>query len=488
MKLYLTLFVTSLVVLAQGLATTAAAKVIEKDDFAYGHDVFDFDSAVPVQTALVPVELYRGVTRKDLGDVRVFNNDGEEVPHAIRSLWRTQEQENKTVKLPFFPLYAASGGETGDLSLRFERNDNGTIVSLKSDGAAAPGRTLSAYLIDASGETQRLRRLVLGWAAGNDGFVVRVRVESSDDLANWTLVVPDASVARLDFAGHALERRYVHLGAVQAKYLRLSWQSEGNGDGEPDEPPFTLSQIEAEAIGATMPPERMSAELTAAEPATPVDGGTAFDFDLGGPVPVDHIALELPQENTLANVTLQSRATAADAWITRHRGLAYRVRVDGQELVSDAVPVDPSADRFWRVVVDAKGGGLGKGVPRMQASWLPQQLLFVARGKGPYLVAYGSYKAEPSTFDAQSLLALVPDQRVETLAADNAKLAFRRTLSGDKALIAPPPPPPWKVYILWTVLVLGVLLLAFMAWRVVKQLGATSAPPPADSSGSGQSS
>jgi hypothetical protein len=60
----------------------------------------DFAYAIPltpvpglaVQTTLLPLAVYRGVLRQDLGDLRVFNGAGRVVPHAIRVLDQAQTQ------------------------------------------------------------------------------------------------------------------------------------------------------------------------------------------------------------------------------------------------------------------------------------------------------------------------------------------------------------------------------------------------------------
>lgn len=51
-----------------------------------------------------------------------------------------------------------------------------------------------------------------------------------------------------------------------------------------------------------------------------------------------------------------------------------------------------------------------------------------------------------------------------------AKLGKRIILGGDAALESPAQPPPWKKWLLWAVLVLGVGLLAFMARSLTKEL------------------
>ncbi|MGH9861462.1 MAG: DUF3999 family protein, partial [Candidatus Acidiferrales bacterium] len=65
------------------LAQSAALAAERPEDFAYG---------IPIQAGArsalyqveIPLAVYRGVTRSDLGDVRVFSGAGETVPHALK--------------------------------------------------------------------------------------------------------------------------------------------------------------------------------------------------------------------------------------------------------------------------------------------------------------------------------------------------------------------------------------------------------------------
>ena len=60
--------------------------------------------------------------------------------------------------------------------------------------------------------------------------------------------------------------------------------------------------------------------------------------------------------------------------------------------------------RHWRVKVDQRGGGIGGGVPRMRAGWLPDRLVFVTRGEGPFELVYGSAVAPGAEVPLDSLL------------------------------------------------------------------------------------
>ena len=74
-------WLTSLVgFLGSGLALATTATL---QDFAYGLRV-EAAGTGPIWELTLPEAVYRGVTRADLGDLRVFNAAGVVVPHALR--------------------------------------------------------------------------------------------------------------------------------------------------------------------------------------------------------------------------------------------------------------------------------------------------------------------------------------------------------------------------------------------------------------------
>jgi hypothetical protein len=99
----------------------------------------------------------------------------------------------------------------------------------------------------------------------------------------------------------------------------------------------------------------------------------------------------------------------------------------------------------------------------LRVGWLPHDVVFLARGSGPFTLAYGSSKASPTT----ALGAIPP-----TVTIVNTEFTPPEPLGGDARLQpAPPARTFWtKSAILWTVLAIGVGLLAFMAYRLSREL------------------
>src|ERR1700761_2193743 len=105
-----------------GLLSAPAALALTPQDFAYGMPIMPTELAAAYRVQL-PVDVYK-VSVHDLGDVRVFNSQGEAVPYAIHRVDPPRESGPKQA-LPLFPLHADAQGSQG-LKLTLE-SPNGAI-------------------------------------------------------------------------------------------------------------------------------------------------------------------------------------------------------------------------------------------------------------------------------------------------------------------------------------------------------------------------
>jgi hypothetical protein len=299
-----------------------------------------------------------------------------------------------------------------------------------------------------------LNALTFEWDAGAPGFLADVRVESSEDLRSWSTWGREAVLARLTFGGDLLERNEIALPPRRVRYVRVSWTS---GDAPP-------VPVRVSATPATQPGEP-EAVWSVAE-ATRTDD--AVHFATGGFFPVEQIRVLLPEMNTLARAVIESSASEDGPWTTRFDGLIYRLDVDGREVASAPARFASTSDSYWRLRVDPAGGGVGRQSPRLEFGWVPERLLFVARGNGPFMLAFGAAGIAPSRFHAAELLRL---EGPEPLSLSSERLAatgpaFDR---GGAARLQPVREILWSHWLLWGVLVLGVALLAVFALRLIRQ-------------------
>jgi hypothetical protein len=189
-----------------------------------------------------------------------------------------------------------------------------------------------------------------------------------------------------------------------------------------------------------------------------------FTFDIGAPLPIDRINIELPEPNSVVQMEVLSRASEKEPWGLVARRAFYRLRDRSTELQNSDLSVPLVSHRYWLLRLD-RPEGLGRGVPRLRVGWQPHELIFVARGGEPFTLAYGSGTAGSSE---AALDAVLPNVRIEP-----ARLAQAVELGGPARLRARSAF-PWRSAALWSVLLLGVGVLAWMAVRLSKELRASA--------------
>lgn len=425
--------------------------------------------------AELPLAVYAGSAGHGLADLRVYNGAGEIVPYALRSIATPDALRRASVPVPIFPIWGKPGTEIGGVSVRVKQGHDGTIVNVQSDARDNAPRRVAGYLVDTSALDERLQALEFEWPEDSDGYVGRVRVESSDDLARWAFVAEGPLVA-LRHAGHVLAQKRVEVKRVKAKYLRVSWPA------AQAIPPLTA--IRAEPIDSPVAAPR----TWHAAVATPGERPGEYLFDLGANAPFDRLRLDLPNANTIVPVEFLVRAKPSDPWRLAASATVYRLTQGGQSFVSADTVIQPTRARYWMVRADPRGGGFGNGAPKLVAGFIPQQVLFVARGAGPYVLAYGAAKVASASLPVATL---VPGYR-----DDKPLEAAHATLGEPHAQTRAPSPWPewleldqgdWKKLALWAVLIVGVALLGWMAWRLSAQMNRPAGGgPKSDTGDSGQ--
>lgn len=467
------------VAFAASVAAANAANVESPRDFAYGLPI-QADGREALYRLELPDAVYRGVLRRDLGDLRVFNAAGEVVPHALYRRAASETQKHPPLTLKFFPLYGDAAKAFSGLSLRVQRNAAGSVIRLDEQLGAPGGKQLLGYLVDASQLEVPLSAVELD-IKGED-HSAKVDLEASDDLAVWQPLATQAPLLSLHYAGERIEQRRIEFAPRRVKYLRLTWQTMP--------PEARLAALRAEPGEAQVEVERQW-ETVAGHAG---ENAGEYLFDSRGLFPVDRVRFELPQANTVAPLRLFSRARPSDPWRPLANSTAYRLRRDGGEIVSPAIALGENADRYWRLEVEQKGGGLGAGEPKLLFGWRPHEVVWAARGQPPFTLAYGSRDAKPSAYAIESLVpgyrgelrgkggnelrgakpaSLAPSPAVIPQAATGAPgvLGGASTLEEKIDL---------KRWALWGSLIAGVSLLGWMAWRLWRQIdgAAKSARPP----------
>ncbi|MBI3898351.1 MAG: DUF3999 domain-containing protein [Gammaproteobacteria bacterium] len=439
-----------LLLMATGLVH---AEQLRRDDFAYEAPIA-LHGVGSVYRAPLTAEVYGGVVRADLGDLRVFNAAGEEVPIGLSRPMAAVEK--KRVSLPLFVLPVKEAQTADDISLKIERSNNGSIVSVNAGSTASANRLV--YLVDASQINQRIGALEIAWQVDmGTGFVATLQVEESADLKNWRPLAQGA-LAYLQRDGQVLEQRRIAIAPQSVKYLRLSWVG-------------AAVNAKITGVGAELQEQTEHRRDWIAPASQAATKPGEYPFRLDGKMPVDYARVLLPV-NSVAHVVVLTRNSDGDNWEPRGAKTLYRLDSGTGEVKDIELALGRSGfARQWLLRLDQPASTLGAMMPALELGWIPHDLVFVARGGAPFSLAYGSVSVSPAFQAVDELVRQLQSANVSGIELQPAAFGTSHILRGEAALAGGF---DWRRWLLWGVLLLGVAILAALAVRLLRQLNAPS--------------
>ena len=327
----------------------------------------------------LPIEVYRDA-RPDLADLRILNASGEALPMAYAGEATPVRTEPAPVALPIFPVTAeeAPRGSFENLDVQVRSSADGTIVSVHGRGQGKAAQRTVAWLVDAIPFKEPMQSLAIEWRAKAGAEVVAIDVDASDDLKSWRRVASGAQLVQLERDGARLEQRRVPMGALRAKYLRIASGAAA----------FELSGVSVRAAEVVSRAPRMKLA---------VDGRAGakerqYVFDLGARVPIDAVRIVLPP-NTVAPLVIGTDDSQGKQPLhVLTAATFYHLVRDTATVESPAVEVPRREARSVQALLDPRSPPLA-APPRLEVEWQPAQVIFVARGEGPYRLAFGKRDA-----------------------------------------------------------------------------------------------
>jgi hypothetical protein len=424
----------------------------------------DFATQVPLSVSgegpwyrlELPLAVQLNARQTDLSDVRVFNAAGEAQAYALaREIASTRESRTLN-DVKWFPLYNSADATERAPGIRVQSNANGTLVEVQPSTELEAGEeVLRGWLLDASGIKAPLQQLVLDWTSERDGFQ-RFSIEASDDLQHWQSW-GEGQVARLTFADERVEQHEVGLPGQSARYLRLLWNSSQSA------PTLTSAQLESASIRSLPLPLVWSQPLAGSSVKS---GEYTWQLPMG--LNVERVQVEVSQPNSLAPVTLSGRRESSLPWQSLSSGLLYRLTQNGQDVVQNELQLSGQTVQQLKLDVDERGGGFGAQAPTLKFAVRSTQVVFLARGAGPYTLALGNATVKAANLP---LSTLVPDYSAAKFAAlGKASVEGAAVVNSTSTVTAAATTDPnWKKFGLWAVLLLGVFFLAAMAVSLLRK-------------------
>lgn len=435
----------------------ATARADSNVDYAYAFALDTKASGEAYRVTLTP-EVYASVNpNADLHDLIVVNALGRPVPFAplppSPPISRPFEAMARMLPLPVSAALADS--------VKVERNTDGGIVISQTD-RAAPVQHPDAWLIDA-GRTISLDQLALDPASLSEDFQLHLTVEGSNDLRQWNLLASDLSLTRVHGEQDEVEQLAAEVASSDAyRYFRVRL-ADGQVDWSAGHAPIAKLSGSITDVAA----ERAS-KLQWLVAKASGQGAADYDYALPAALPVESVVVALPAANNAARVHVLVQGAGASPWM--EVAALDLVRAGGKSGEVTATIGERNVKQL-RVHSDTPLAG----APAVRVGWLPAQYVWLPEGSAPYRLLAGSYAARRGDYPVGEALSRLRSQRGEEWQPPVAQLGPRMDEAGPSALNAPKVPYDWTKPLLWVVLTLGALVVAGMAFSLLRQ-GREDAP------------
>ena len=425
----------------------------------------------------VPKAVYQHSRSENLTDLTIHNANGEQVPYALlpyEALHPLNTTTHDTKPLPVYPINEYQLKNPAALNIKIESAGNHHLdptVALKINSQIKD--TKNIYLIDAGKDHPTLKSLRVDWLGG-EGALLSLEILASDDLKTWSHA-GHAVLLKTTADGKVLSQNRITLdNPTTQRFLQIR---------PSDNHLLVLTRIHAEYSNLlSIAPHLLWQDLQLfSRELNQKTGEINLDFESPGRYAISRLRVMLPETNTITNVKIFARKSSNDPWQYTSAASLYRVIKEAKTYTNADITVYPTSARYWRLQFNQANGGLGSENPNLSVGWLPDTLVWNARGKAPFSLQIGNNPDIVNNVAIDSLISnysIEPElkiKKIQQLPKSSLSIESQTTIQSDAAATnAWTSPPDYKRWILWGGLLIGVLLLAGMAYSLLKSKDSTS--------------
>jgi len=432
-------------------ALVAAPAFAEAADFALAFPI-DAPADAPVFAIELPAEAYATLTTSDLSDLIVVDAQGREQPISLHRPPPPAPPEAPQA-FPVARPIAVPGNAAatpGGFELHVRRDADGGLAALdvqSMDDLAARAGPME-WLVDV-GDASREGIDGLRLAPRDDAdFRTLVDIRGSNDLVHWQDLQSALPLLRASGDGRRIERLDLRFARSTHRYLALRAVS-----GEMPLP--AVSTMEGLRWRAA-PPSPLATRVLEAEVVS--EDGRILEFPPVGPLPIQQAEVRIANGDGILEYRVEEQL--GDRWQAVSSGTAWRLSIGGETLQSAPLPLWRSGTGRLRLRLPQSAPP-----PSLVLGYAPDRVVVMANGAPPFRLLAGSAEGRRSAATLGDPLDALRQRQGPDWQPPLAALGPARPMAGAAALVPPADPGRWG---LWAILALGALVVAGLAWRLLR--------------------
>lgn len=489
------LLVAALVAALPGSVAATAAEPLPPLDpaaFAAAWPIVAEGTAVAFRIEL-PAAVYAQATRSNLGDVVVVDAEGRAVPTARIAHGVLTERSPLSKKLGARETQrrrradgtGAAPLDDGDLRVDVERDGRGRVRVVVDD---APPKLQITSPPDSGADSAVLRRSDHAWKLITvrriePRLVIDFDAVPIEDGTTWTRAsfefdsLDTGPLPRCWLTGDG-DRGDVSRWHVPLEMRPLDGDRGGilDADLSLDGRWPAKAQLECFGPGVTDGFRLLGTELAGQrirrltrDHAMVVTGAVAeteragrYDFPPVAPLPFTAADISVEDANVIAELSLVSGNDPRALFAPRGSGTVQTLKSESHLL---HLEFGAQRDRNWRVVSTPPL----PSPPKLKLSWQGEFLMFLAQGKPPFRLIAGNARPFQTPPQVDNLLAEIAKTMGNDWVPPEATLGDQITVAGERAREPRLRGDQWTKWLLWGLLVAGVLAVGVMVMRLLKE-------------------
>ena len=386
----------------------------------------------------VPPEVYQGLRQGDLGDIRIFDAAEKPVPFFIRERpgeWFTPAPE----EVPFFVW---EGGKENNFPANtdIEINTSGGVVRIKNQNHLSGSSPV--FLVDLSLLKYSPSKLTVKIENRGNNFNTPVSIHYSGDLSNWRSFDKRQTLA--SFGGTVQDILELPETTIKnMRYLLITFSRE-------TPPPVNMiAQFEVR--------ERPASYHEAVFQGIKSSDGKKVNYNTESYYPIETIDFILSEADSIP-VLIKNRFAIKDEWNVLSSGTLFRYNSAGGIEKNPPFEIESQAP-YWEL--ETSGALPFNSIPECLIRWKPREIIFPARGKGPWILAFGNANCQPQ--GQGELLRLTGKEELEPAFFTGEKRYEKTELPELKEN-------NYRVLILWIFLGAAVIILSLLAFTIARSM------------------
>ncbi len=413
----------------------------------------------------IPFAVYEKLKQNHHNDLRIYDAEGTEVPSAV-NFPSDQLDQKKTVKILHFFIKP-------ELAKAAFNRYTGEEIAL-----------YSTLFVENKDTEQALHNIELDWENVNRSITLSVSVKASDDMSNWHTVSSSDYLYDLHQFGERLRNTTIALRPpIDNKYIAIQFKGSENGlaskitqvKGGYQSHQVTVPVNQSQAIELLNldAKENMirfniprSLKIKSMKMKSPSDTGF-YKGSLYSGDKYERAAVLSKREKLKQKLKHGSKPVTespAYNWHFEQDFSQFSLITETGVLLSEPIRLDKlNSYNNWQVKMQLPKHLSESTKPTMSYTWQAATLTFLAQGRPPFIARFGVNSGLPSRPSLEGLVALSKPEQV--------------TLKPIKPLVAELKPEIVKAtldsnyqWLLWAILVGGLFLMGFIAFRVVSSL------------------